>query len=114
MELARQIKLGEELTDEAIARVTPDEEWMRKALKGVLWVCLKHDRFTTDEVWSCFERMKDFSLPKEPRAMGAVMRRACSQGLCRATSETKKSVRPECHRRPLTVWQSEKKLERAV
>lgn len=63
--------------------------------------------FTTDEVWLALEENPDVGT-REPRAMGAVMRAAAQQGWVRATSHYRKSVRVECHARPLRVWVGDK------
>lgn len=76
-------------------------EWIEQALEAVKHVSSERDEFTTDDLWPYV------SMPKEPRAMGAVMRAAVKAGYCTPTDRTVKSERKECHARPLRVWRSE-------
>jgi len=63
----------------------------------------ERQRFTTDEVWA---RLDPDMRTHEPRAMGAMMRQAAKAGLITATDGYEQSTRPECHARPVRVWQS--------
>lgn len=100
----KQIEIGENLKAQAIDRVELSQgEWVQKAIKAIRWLCKHKQEFTTDHVWKVLQKV-NVPEPKEPRAMGAAMRRAQSMGLIFATDKTTKSVRSDCHRRPLTVW----------
>ena len=57
--------------------------------------------FSTDNLWD--DLPADITT-REPRAMGAVMRRAANLGLITNTGTFEKSHRPECHRRPVALW----------
>lgn len=96
---------GERRKLEAIERVGKNapEEWMAMASAAVETCALSGEPFTTDDVWSILERAGHGS-PPEPRAMGAVIRRAVTSGLIRETGNYIKSERPECHRRPIPQW----------
>jgi hypothetical protein len=37
--------------------------------------------------------------------MGAAVRQAALSGLLRKTDRVRPSVRPECHRRPVAIWE---------
>lgn len=94
--------LGEEARDEAIDCVerAADPEWMEVAFGVVRALALRGVKFTTDDVW---QAVGDWTAV-EPRALGAVMRRAQREGLARPLAEYRKSTRPACHARPLRVW----------
>jgi len=82
-------------------------DWKAEALVAVARVCEIREEFTTDAVWALLDQ-RGVAIPREPRAMGAIMRRAVVAGLCLPTDRTSKSVRVECHRRPLQIWASNK------
>ena len=96
---------GEQLKDEAIDRVgeAADPEWMDAAHSAAMQLVNTRHEFTTDDVWALIP--PGMSTP-EPRAMGAVMRALARSGFVRNSQRTARSTRPECHRRPLTIWVS--------
>jgi len=91
-----------EARDEAIARVEAHapEGWVRRARDTVNLIALSRFDFTTDHVWEALGEDR----PSEPRALGSVMKGMAHEGLIRATGEYRKSVRTDCHARPLAVW----------
>ena len=94
---------SEAARESAIAQVdaaAPDD-WKAAAWKTVFSLATRMDKFTTDDVWRalCY-------VPPEPRAMGAIMKRAAKKGIIEATGDFIQSVRVACHRRPLRVWRS--------
>lgn len=98
---AQQLAL--DAADEAVVQVdehAPDS-WIDRALQAVRDVAIRHQFFTTDAVWDKLGR--DIG---EPRAMGAVMRRAQKQGVCEATQRYQASHRTERHGGPMRVWRS--------
>jgi len=96
---------GEVLRDDAIARV--DEHaalsWKDRALAAVWQCAVRHELFTTDDVWAA---IPGDATTHEPRAIGAIMRNAAARRWIVTTSLTRMSERPECHRRPVRVWRS--------
>ena len=94
--------------DEAIDRVekNADTEWAEAAYLACCLVAECEIEFTTDSVWDMIAHLFPQYATHEPRAMGAVMRRAARDGKIVSTDEYWKSARAECHRRPLTVWES--------
>ena len=97
---------GEELQVEALVRVerNANAEWLQVAFLCVIDVARIMRTFTTDDVW---QRVGLLGVTThEPRAMGAVMRRAVREGLCVPTDRYEKSARPECHARPVRIWRS--------
>lgn len=62
---------------------------------------------TTDYLWSI---ANDRPPTSDPRIMGQVIQLAKKRGLIAVVpGEQRKSVRPECHRRPMTVWRRTRK-----
>lgn len=94
-----------ESKDEAIDRVerNTSEEWKKTALRAVKWRAKKGMPFTTDDVWADLEGAAVIP-PREPRAMGAIMRKAVSDGCIVATEKTIKSKKASNHKRPVRVW----------
>ena len=88
--------------DQAIAQVEAHapERWLQRAHDTVQLVALARFDFTTDHVWDALGEDR----PPEPRALGAVMKGMARDGLIRATGEYRKSVRVDCHARPVAVW----------
>ena len=99
--------IGALLRDEAIDRVEMHaaEEWRADALRAVEACALARGYFTTDHVWALLEAAESTGT-HEPRAMGAIMRKAANEGYCERTNVTQQSKRPRCHRRPVRVWRS--------
>lgn len=77
------------------------ENWKAAAMQALQKVAATVERFTTDLVWEVLD-----GEPHDNRAMGPVMRRAWKAGLIEPTDQHELSERPQCHRRPMRVWQS--------
>jgi hypothetical protein len=94
------------LAEQAIERVglNADQLWAIEALKVVEMLSIERHDFTTDDVWEWMNQLHPTMTTHEPRAMGAIMRRASQSRLCVPTERYINSMRPECHRRPLRVW----------
>lgn len=94
--------LAESERDIAIERVehAAPADWKDSALTLVEALAKRTDTITTDDLWSLLDH------PPEPRAMGAIMKRAQKNGWIEPTDRIKKSERPECHARPIRVWRS--------
>lgn len=93
--------------DEAIARVgaNADDAWMLYARAAVVAVAEARPEFTTDAVWFLLESW-DVPAPHEARAMGAVIRSMQAAGAIEPTERMHRSIRVDCHRRPLAIWRS--------
>lgn len=91
----------------AIAKVEShaDPAWMRAARAQVDDLARIYDEFTTDHVWD-FLDMPEHPKCREPRAMGAVMRKAAIDGVIATTGRYVNSNRAECHNRPVAIWRS--------
>jgi hypothetical protein len=96
---------GDAKKEAAIVRAMEhaDEGWVTLALAAIFRVASGTEYFTTDSVWMEGEGLPS---PREPRAMGSVMRIAEKAGWIVPTRDHWLSKRPVCHRRPLRVWQS--------
>ena len=95
-----------ETLEEALVRVdhAANDFWKETTLSIIKQLAEDMESFTTDDVWSVLDTL-DVSTP-EPRALGALMRRAVSYGYVEPTSTFILSTRPICHRRPIKVWKS--------
>ena len=80
-----------------------DSHWVQAALNAVFRVACVEEYFTTDAVWLWGDGLPS---PREPRAMGSVMRVAEKAGWIEPTRDHWLSKRAVCHRRPLRVWSS--------
>ena len=92
--------------DEAIeaAGRNAHPEWVRIATRAVLYAAKRNPQgFTTDDVWALLE---DRQGPKEPRALGAILRRLKGQGRIVSTGTYRKSSRTACHGRPVLIWRA--------
>lgn len=99
----RQLELGLERV------VKGQDPWMDLAAYAIGDCAEAHynsrSHFTTDNVWRWLE-VRDIDPPRDPRAMGAAIRRAKKDGVIEATGEYRKSTRPACHRRPIPVYRA--------
>lgn len=105
---------GAQLRDEGMAKAAAHadrlhEAWQERAM-GFLkefsircWASASQHNFTAEDVYDYAER---YGLPRPPdrRAWGAVMTKAAKQGIIRKVGYGV-SARPECHNRPVTMWE---------
>lgn len=82
-----------------------DPQWKKAAESAILHLAATRLEFTTDDVWEVLHELA-IEQPREPRALGAAMRRAARNNLIVPTDRVSQSLRPECHRRPVRVWRS--------
>ena len=101
-------KKSAEARDAAMEAVeaAASKAWKAAATEAVYWAASRAPEFTTDPIWYYLEKVKVVASPREPRALGPIMRNAVSSGICRHTNRFFKSKRVECHRRPLMVYES--------
>jgi hypothetical protein len=87
---------GQQLRDKAIAQVAANApaNWIEDAITAIRHVCL-----SSDDIWPLVIQ------PPEPRAMGAAFQEAARRGVIRKTDRVVASRRPECHGRPIAVWE---------
>lgn len=94
----------EQQTDRAVhyAGAFAEPEWYRAAEYALEVLIRRGNNFTTDEL---HKELQNYEVSThEPRALGAIIRQASKNGLIRSTGQFKKSTRPECHRRPVSIW----------
>lgn len=93
------------VTDAAIATAGrgADPRWVHWADRAIRHAAARAARFTTDDVWDLLETW-EVDPPREPRALGAVLRRLAREGVITSTGTYIKSSRVECHKRPVVVW----------
>lgn len=89
--------------DEAIQRVDDHAapEWKALAHKTLREVAAATAEFTTDDLIRA-----GLNKPREPRALGAIMRWGVSHGLIEATGRVRRSEQVTNHSRPMAVWRS--------
>lgn len=94
--------------DEAIDRVekNSDPDWAEAAYLACCLVAEEQPLFTSDNVWMKLATLFPQYSTHEPRAMGAVLRRAAKENKICGTDDYVKSNRPECHHRPQMIWKS--------
>lgn len=80
-----------------------DPQWLAAALSIIKRLCVHKLYLTSDTVWA---GLADAGIPapREPRALGAVMRTAAKDGLIEPTGRYVASERVECHGRPIAIW----------
>ena len=90
-----------QLRDKALAKVAENapDGWVDDAINAIRHISLTRKTLTSDDIWPLVVN------PPEPRAMGAAFTEAARRGLIRKTDRVVPSMRPECHRRPVAVWE---------
>lgn len=78
--------------------------WAQAAYWAVRLLAYRQPAFCTDEVWWLLDEL-GVETP-EPRAMGPVMRKAFVEGVIDTTDQWQRSLRPQCHCRPVMRWRS--------
>jgi hypothetical protein len=81
--------------------VTFTTTWQHDAVVIIRAVCLKKEFFTTDDVWEA-----GLAPPPEPRALGAAMTWAASEGYCVRTPIHVQTQRRVRHGAPIAIWLS--------
>ena len=87
--------------DTALARVEAhaDDSWLARARAVVLSVSASRTEFTSDDLWSA-----GLPKPREPRALGAVLRELARQGLIESTGRFVRTTQVSRHAAPILVW----------
>jgi hypothetical protein len=89
-------------TEQAIDQVEANAsvEWNAEADAAVRHLCSNRQSITSDDVWALMS-----SKTHEPRAMGAVMRRAYRDGLIIPIDRWVQTQRASAHKRPVRIWE---------
>lgn len=100
--------LSDRARDNALRRVAHnvDTTWATAAERAIHTVAARQPSLTSDDVWQLLQTW-NVAPPHEPRAMGAMMKRAQKQGWIKPTSTFKPTTRVQAHSSPTRVWQSE-------
>ena len=86
------------------AEAAADLDWKDAAYGVLRSLAFQRSEFSTDDIWF---RLHELGVSThEPRAMGAVVRKAAAEGLIEWSGLYRKSFRRACHRRPVAVWRS--------
>lgn len=103
----------EKSTDNAVftAGAFADRDWYSEATATVELLIRRGEDFTTDDVHEILDQLSVET--HEKRALGAIMRHFSKKGVISAISY-RKSLRPECHRRPVAIWRPRPALLRAM
>lgn len=93
---------GIEARDAAMRRVDQhaDPDWKTRAQTVAQHVARTQATFTADDLWAHIEK------PREPRALGPVMKRLVKEGFAEPTGRHIPSRIPEHHRCPLREYRS--------
>lgn len=78
------------------------QQWLDVAYNAIVTLAQQKDTFTADDLW----RIIDWTgaTTHEPRAMGAVVKRAVRDGIIEPTGSYVKSARKVNHARPQPVY----------
>lgn len=90
----------------AVSARPGNEDFLRAAVKAMTKIARTQKTFTTDDIWTSLAKTNPAGFDVEPRALGSLMLQAAKQNVIKATTRTKTSKRPECHKRPVRVWKS--------
>jgi hypothetical protein len=95
----------QEQTNRAIARVdaAANAAWKADCLEAIKEACRRWDKFTSEDVADILDELYSTST-HEPRAMGAMMKKAQALGLCVPTSEYIPSHRSKSNSYSKRVW----------
>jgi hypothetical protein len=107
-----QTELLDQITNEAVQKAGDNANvpWIREATACVSLACKLGKPFTTDKVWELLSHTGVKT--HDPRALGAVMRAAAKDRLIIHTGRYVQSLRKDCHRRPLAVWEPARMVRR--
>lgn len=94
--------------DAAIAQADEhaDAKWKEVAWEAVIACAAVACEFTTDSVWKYLSLYHPNVHTHEPRALGAVMKRAQKAGWIEPTDRFVNSSRKSCHSAPIRVWRA--------
>ena len=98
---------GTQLRDQALVDVATNTNptWAAETMLIIKQIATDTFDFTTDDIWRELATAP-LPTPHEPRALGALMVAAHRAGLIAPTDRYRQSKRPECHARPIRVWQA--------
>lgn len=91
---------------EAIERVERNaaQDWKDHVLDVIWGLAAYRQEMTSDDVWRLLGQ--DDPTTHEPRALGAMLKKAAAEGWLEPTEVYRPSARATCHARPVRVWRS--------
>src|SRR6266567_7996700 len=104
MTIEELVQQARNVTNRAIKQVedAADEEWLNEAYTAVVKMILTREDFIADDVWY----YTGLSQPREPSALGPVIKNVAKAGLIEHTEAYKLAYMPSRHRNPQRVWRS--------
>jgi hypothetical protein len=108
-ERARRVAEGERGKQEGMQRAFDHASisWKEHAITAARAVAdhagLLLQEFTSDDVWALLDKW-GIPEPREPRALGAVMKQLVKEKRAMRTDQKIKSIRPQNHRREIAVY----------
>ncbi len=98
---------AQESKEAAIERVgnAADPVWLKAAVEAVVWICERRADFTADAIWWVLE-YAGIAVPREPKALGAVMRIVKKVGVGIPTRQFVQTVRKSRNGTDIRVWRS--------
>jgi hypothetical protein len=87
------------------ARDHADAEWYKSAYAAGVHLCRTQRFWIVDDLQAILAA-GGLGQPREPRAIGAVVRQLRIDGLCEGTDTYKPSARKGCHQNPRRTWKS--------
>lgn len=104
--MSDQLDLFVPQPDEAIdrGRRHADPEWTSAARSALRHLTSTRLNFTTDDLHALLAHQSAHT--HDTRALGSVMRWGERTGICHPTDRFGKSTRPECHSRPVRIWEA--------
>lgn len=87
----------------ATAQDRRSPNWQDRAIALLSIYLISHDTFITEDfrIWATDNGLDE---PQEPRAYGAVIRRAKDSGMIKATGNYRQTTNIKSHSRPMMVW----------
>jgi hypothetical protein len=89
--------------DKAIAQAVENapDEWLAQANRAVLSVAWRLHEFTADDIWAT-----GLPQPREPRALGGVLKALAKSGVIAKTGRFQSTARVRRHAAPVAIWRS--------
>jgi hypothetical protein len=79
--------------------------WKMAATNAIRDLAANNKEFVADDVWGLLQR-RGVPAPREPRALGPMMKLAAVAGICEWTGVHKQSRQSLNHQRPVVIWKS--------
>lgn len=77
------------------------EIWKTRIMETIVAICKRQKQFTADDIWDKF--LQEDGEQTDPRALGAMIRKASKLGYCKAVGYAPSRRR---HMSPVALWES--------